>query len=152
MNSFQRSRATCPLCHTPLANAGSHVRTPELDGPYGDSTFYCIPSGRHVTRRASWAEELRRSLERAGTRARRRPRGDRRAVGPAAAAVAWAFVVLVMLASWFAAKLLGGLAALLSTLLLVDFCAAAAAVVLTLLAGPKRPGPAYREYGRDPPP
>jgi hypothetical protein len=142
------SHERCPLCDTPIANAGSHVRTPELDGPYGDSTYYCIPSGRHVTRRASWADELRRSLEKARARYRRRPRGDRRAVGVPTAAVAWALVVLVLVVSWYVARHFGGVAALLSTLLLIDFLAMVVAVVLTLLAGPKRPGPAYREYGR----
>ena len=79
MNRLVRSdpqgaaREKCPLCDTPIANAGSHVRTPELDGSYGDCVYFCIPSGRHVTRRAGWTEEVRRSL---GVAARRLSRSE----------------------------------------------------------------------------
>lgn len=61
--------ARCRLCGEALANAACHVPTPELSGFNGEAVFYCIPSGKHVTRRATWAEDvlasarsLRRSL------------------------------------------------------------------------------------------
>lgn len=75
------SEKRCPLCSLPFANDGSHVRTPELDSSYGDPVYFCISAGgRHVTRRLSWVEGIRRALRRAGypTRADR----ARRELGP----------------------------------------------------------------------
>lgn len=66
----------CPLCRLPFANAGAHVPTPELAGDSGDNVFYCFATGRHVTRRVSWAEDVRRSLARAGARVRQWSRGE----------------------------------------------------------------------------
>jgi hypothetical protein len=56
----------------PFANSGAHIATPELGGHTGDDVFYCFPSGRHVTRRMGWADDIRESLARALRRAKGR--------------------------------------------------------------------------------
>ncbi len=69
------SAKLCPECRPPFANAGAHVPTPELSGTYGDAVFYCFESGKHVTRRTSWAEDVlasARSLRRSLRALRRR--------------------------------------------------------------------------------